>query len=288
MKNVVFDCDNTMGVVDCDVDDGLALLYLLGTNKVNLLGITTTYGNSDIDIVYPNTVNILKEIGYSNIPVFKGGSKAGEYKNNASQFLVGIAQEYKDHLSILATGSLTNIYGAYLIDNNFFDNVSEIILMGGITEPLIFEKREMDELNFSCDPDASYNVLINSRNLSIITGNNCLKALFTKNEFKANLLSGKNSASNYIYNKSDYWFEYNERVYGIEGFYNWDVLAAVYLVNSELFIDKSRPFLLNKSDLSKGFLREDDTGININLSEVIDEKIIKKNIYDNWRNVSLK
>ena len=28
-KKIIFDCDNTFGVTDCDVDDGLALLYLL-------------------------------------------------------------------------------------------------------------------------------------------------------------------------------------------------------------------------------------------------------------------
>lgn len=30
MKHVVYDCDNTLGVLFSDVDDGLALLYLLG------------------------------------------------------------------------------------------------------------------------------------------------------------------------------------------------------------------------------------------------------------------
>ena len=46
MKKIILDCDNTMGVIDCDVDDGLALLYLLGCPDVNLLGITCTYGNN--------------------------------------------------------------------------------------------------------------------------------------------------------------------------------------------------------------------------------------------------
>ncbi|HBC99873.1 MAG TPA: nucleoside hydrolase, partial [Lachnoclostridium sp.] len=45
MKHVVFDCDNTFGVKDCDVDDGLALMYLLGCPEVKVHGITATYGN---------------------------------------------------------------------------------------------------------------------------------------------------------------------------------------------------------------------------------------------------
>lgn len=31
--------------------------------------------------------------------------------------------------------------------------------MGGITETLTFEKKTMKELNFSCDPEASFAVL---------------------------------------------------------------------------------------------------------------------------------
>lgn len=46
MKKVLFDCDNTMGLPGRDVDDGLALLYLLGREDVDLKGVTTTYGNS--------------------------------------------------------------------------------------------------------------------------------------------------------------------------------------------------------------------------------------------------
>ena len=60
--------------------------------------------------------------------------------------------------------------------------------MGGITKPLVFKKKIMDELNFSCDPHASCNVLKYGKNVSVITGNHCLKVLFTKEEYKKNNL----------------------------------------------------------------------------------------------------
>ena len=43
---VVVDCDNTLGIPGCDVDDGTALIYLLGCPEVEIIGITTSYGNS--------------------------------------------------------------------------------------------------------------------------------------------------------------------------------------------------------------------------------------------------
>ena len=67
MKNVIFDCDNTYGVPDCDVDDGLTLIYLLGNKDVNLLGVTTTYGNNKVKVVYPNTIKMVKELNARGI-----------------------------------------------------------------------------------------------------------------------------------------------------------------------------------------------------------------------------
>ena len=45
MKKIIFDCDNTIGIEGCDVDDGLTLLYLLGCKDVEVLGITNCFGN---------------------------------------------------------------------------------------------------------------------------------------------------------------------------------------------------------------------------------------------------
>lgn len=50
MKKIVFDCDNTFGIKNCDVDDGLALMYLLGSREAEFLGVTSTYGNSSLDV----------------------------------------------------------------------------------------------------------------------------------------------------------------------------------------------------------------------------------------------
>lgn len=51
MDHIIFDCDNTFGVPECPIDDGLALLYLLGKPQAELLGITTAYGNGSVEAV---------------------------------------------------------------------------------------------------------------------------------------------------------------------------------------------------------------------------------------------
>lgn len=288
MKKIILDCDNTIGINGCDVDDGLALLYLLGSSSSNTIGITTTYGNSVLEEIYENTKIFLKEIGYESIPLLKGGVTPGDYNNLASKFLVDTVNNYPGEISILATGSLTNLQGAYKIDPLFFNKVKEIVLMGGITSPLVFKKKTMDELNFSCDPLATYNVLNYGHNVSIITGNNCLDALFTKEEYNSNLFSNSSPIGKYIKNKTSYWFNNNEIDYGIEGFYNWDVIAATYIVNPELFINNKNNFAISKNDLKRGFLRKSTNGILLNLPKISNEKKLKEKIYTTWLNVNLK
>lgn len=286
MKNIIFDCDNTYGVPDCDVDDGLALIYLLGNKDVNLLGVTTTYGNNKVEVVYPNTLKMINELKVEQLPVLKGGTSPNDLDNEASDYLVEMANKYEGDLSILATGSLTNLYGAYLKDNNFFKKVKEIVLMGGITEDLIFAKRKMDELNFSCDPMATFTVLTKGKNVSVITGNNCLKVLVTREDYEKELSDYSNPIVRYIKDKVDYWFDYNLDNYGINGTYNWDVTAAVYLMRPELFKDDRYKMKISVKDLETGFLRaSNDYNCELNLPIIDKVELYNKDIYDTWKNV---
>lgn len=169
-----------------------------------------------------------------------------------------MADAYPKELSVLATGSLTNLWGAYEMDSAFFENVKEIVLMGGITSPLVFEKKVMDELNFSCDPHASWTVLTKGRNVSVITGNNCLKVLFTKEEYKNRLFGTENP-------------------------------AAVYLMRPELFVDERKEFRISEHDLRTGYLHEAQNGNCIlNLPAIGEETAFKNEIYEAWMRVPVK
>lgn len=274
--NIIFDCDNTFGVRDCDIDDGLALLYLLG-KKTNIVGITSTYGNSDIDTVYENTIDMLRELSV-DIPVYKGCEKSGIYESEAVDFLVQKADELNGELTILATGSLTNIYGAYLKDNDFFNKIKEICLMGGITEDLIINGKLMKELNFACDPKASYFVLKNAKNLSIATGNNCLSAFFSHKEHEKRLRDSSLEIAKYIYRKTNYWYEYMKR-YDLEGFYNWDVVSAAYILDRTLFEDNYVVINPDETSLEEGRLFGTGDNIRVNLPKIVDTRVFEENIY---------
>ena len=71
-QKVIIDCDNTMGLPGWEVDDGLVLLYLLGRDDIDLLGITNTFGNGSLKDVAKYTEEILSDIGRTDIPRFNG------------------------------------------------------------------------------------------------------------------------------------------------------------------------------------------------------------------------
>ncbi|RLD03663.1 MAG: nucleoside hydrolase, partial [Chloroflexota bacterium] len=87
MDKIIFDCDNTMGLWTKEIDDGLALYYLLGRPDVGLVGVTTTFGNGTIDQVYPQTQKMVTDLGRQDIPVVKGAGKRAEGPTEAARFL---------------------------------------------------------------------------------------------------------------------------------------------------------------------------------------------------------
>ncbi len=289
-RKIIFDCDNTMGLKLCDVDDGLALLCILDNNNVELLAITTSFGNNETEIVYKNTINILKELKL-NIKVYMGGKEPLDYDNKASKYIAEMIELYPGEIEILSTGSLTNIAGALRYSQNMQSSLKAIYLMGGITEELIFKKRRMEELNFSIDYKSSYEVLTKLKNINILTGNNCLDVIFGLDEYK-NKLSGQikvgkrnffnfNTLGEYVLYKSLHWFEYNNNIYGIDGFYNWDATAALYLLYPEIFEDNSSFFDIKEYYLKDGYLKISDSneGILLNLPKIKNYKEFKDKFY---------
>ena len=98
------------------MDDGLALLYLLGCPEAELLGITASYGNSRMDVVWDTIGTVVRETGLTGIPVRRGAETAGCSGSEAADFLAETVNRYPGEVSVLATGSLTNLMGAWKRD----------------------------------------------------------------------------------------------------------------------------------------------------------------------------
>lgn len=289
MEQIILDFDNTMHMKGFPMDDAMALFYLLGNkDKVEILGITTTFGNSSVDNVYNSTKKLVKELNIEHIPVKKGSESGENPRSEASQFIVEKVNKNVGEISLIAVGSMTNLYGAYLIDNDIFTKVKEVVLMGGITEPLITHGEPLPELNFSCNTLASKTVLENGKNISIITGNNCFEAYLPREEF-VKTLSKDSKGGEYILENCLPRFDHNVERYGKrgDGSFCWDVVATAYFIHKDLFESKSYSIIITEDNLKTGFLEiseDNNKAVSINIPKVKNINNFKENIYKAWRN----
>lgn len=281
VEKIIIDCDNTFSVDGCDIDDGLAIIYALAQENTEVLGINTTFGNNKLDVVYPNTVSFMKDIGHPGIPVYRGSENS--YKDNeAAKFLVEMADKHNGELSILATGSLTNLYHAWQTDNNFYEKIKNISLMGGITGPLIINDKTLDELNFSCNSEASLKVLEHGKSIIIATGNTCLDGFFTRERFKK--LREGNNFEKWLYEEGQYWFDREKNVFGNDGIYIWDILPAAALLNPHLFIKNVLDISPDETSMKEGLLIGKGNIKKVVIPKIKDIDKYIEHVYDQFKN----
>jgi len=176
MHKVILDTD-----IGTDVDDALALAVLLGSKEVDLIGITTVYGDAQLrSTIAMHLCSLLNR----NIPTFIGESKpmsgrevwmsGSEGKNfkdldsftpqatSAIDFLVETVVAQPKSVDVIAIGPLTNIARAIQINLDFVEKVKRVWIMGGdFTQSRV-------EHNFKCDVDAARIVLESNIPISIL------------------------------------------------------------------------------------------------------------------------
>lgn len=239
-KRIIIDFDNTMGVRGCDIDDGLALLFLLGTEGVRVEAACTAFGNSSIDVVHDNTARMLREWDL-DIPVHRGAGAPDEEPSEAARFLAEAAAASPGELAVVATGSMSNLGQAARLDPAFFSNLCEVSLMGGITESLVINGRIMNELNLSCDPAATAAVLGAQCPVTAATAQACLPAFFSRADFVDAFGEGS-----WLLRACGYWFADMGERYVWDGFTCWGVVAAASVARPDLFGFEEMDITLNE------------------------------------------
>lgn len=290
MKKVIYDCDNTMGLDNRDIDDGLALVYLVENKDVELLGVCTTYANDSLEYVHKQTLELVEDLGI-NLNVYKGRGKFemndytgfgykrfeddGNFESNeAAKFIVEMANKYPNEIDLLATGSMQNLYDAYMVDNEIGEKLNSVVLMGGITGDLYFGDKIMKELNFSVCPKGAEVAIKKYKNVSILTGNRCMDVEFGTNELDKVKALGNNIKNEFIINKIEKWMREFKEKYNYDSIVLWDVIAAIYLMNPDMFRDDFMSVVSTEEDLFEGRLVEGESATRVNIPIVLDDKKI--------------
>ena len=292
MKHIIFDCDSTVGLPGKPMDDALALLYLLGRpEEAEILGITCTFANGTAREVYTSTSALLEEIGRTDIPLLPGAEAGEDPRSEAARFIQETVNTRPGEITLVAIGSLTNLYGAYLLDNSLFDKVKEIVLMGGYTAPVFYHTRHLEELNFSVNPEAAACVLNHGRNISILTGNNTLEPSWLPGEEFLEKMYGGSASGRYIAEKCGYRFADKALRDGAAASYCWDVVATVYLLHPELFTDYPTHCFVTENTMHSGWLGVTEEAADtclLNLPVVKDAARYREEMYAGWLNFRME
>ena len=156
--------------IGSDVDDILALVMLVRAPEVDLIGVTTVYG--DTVLRARMTRQVLDQMGRTDVaigigaretltgrPVWWAGHEGQGLPdidqvqiyadNTAAAVLRHAAAEHRGHLDLFAIGPLTNVAEAISADENFAASLHHLYIMGGAFW------MEQPEHNVKSDPEAA-------------------------------------------------------------------------------------------------------------------------------------
>lgn len=176
-------------ILDTDpgIDDAMAYFYGLGASEIDLVGLTTIFGNVTIEDATKNAL-WLTEFSGAKAGVFKGAARPLSIKPNppsdfvhgphgfgdvtigevlgtpeaeaAADYLVRAARETPGEITLCAVGPLTNVGLAIQKDPEFVSNLKQLVIMGGSLDAG-GNVSDYAEANFWNDPHAA-NIVVNA------------------------------------------------------------------------------------------------------------------------------
>jgi len=286
-ERVICDCDNTLGVPGRPIDDGQAMLYLFGRPDIEMVGVTTTFGNGPIEEVYPATKQFLLDAGRPANPVYEGEGERGQAPTAAAHFLAEAAAKDPGEITVLAIGPLGNLRAAAEIDPGFFGNLKQIAIMGGYLEALpIPGWEQVQEVNLAGDPEGAYVTLNGGCPITLMNAQVCLAAPYGLDH----LDSIQHWEGSPIHRAIRDWLVQCEHRHSGATEFLWDVLPAVYISYPDLFDSNPVQIVSTVDDLETGTLVLGEGGdtapINMPL-RILDVERFYEIVYEGWKRVQV-
>lgn len=175
-------------IIDTDIgtyyDDAFAVLLASRSPEIQLMGVTTVYGDTDLRSRIAR--KILDVAGRQDVPVFKGigqplrgtplmfGFEGEKILNEADRgikyhdehavnFIIRTIMENPGEVIVVTLGAVSNLAVAYTMEPAIAKNVKEVIMMAGVIVPIVDQKgvrrSPVEEYNFNNDPLAAQIVM---------------------------------------------------------------------------------------------------------------------------------
>ena len=269
MINIIFDTDP-------GVDDAFALLYALNHPNINVLGITTVFGNVPVETSTKNAL-ILSEMAGKGTIVYQGANKPLERKVtnypsfihghdglgdtnhpqskfnasklDAAQFIINEINENSGNINLVAVGPLTNIANSIKQDPSIANKVNSLLIMGGswlaggnITP--------VAEANIYNDPEAA-EIVFKSGLPIIMVGLDVTHKVFLSQK-DIDKLSSLNNSGKFLKKISNIYMKFYKDTRNMDGCFFHDATAVIAMTNPELFKYKFAKVYVSQDILTRG------------------------------------
>ena len=261
MHKVIFDTDP-------GIDDAMALLFLHKHPEVDLIGVTTVFGNAPIELTTRNALFLKDEWGIA-APVAQGAGvtfdparpeghwptfihgenglgdislpetiNAAPDPRPAWRFIIDTVRENPGEVTLVAVGRMTNLALALKADPDFAALVKDVIVMGGAFE-LNGNVSPAAEANIHGDPEAADLVFTAPWRVTVVGLDVTLKTVMTSG-YLSEMAAVGGKAVQLLSDISQFYIEFYKHRVG-DGMVIHDSCACVYLVAPYLFETRSGP-----------------------------------------------
>jgi purine nucleosidase len=249
-------------ILDCDPghDDAIALLLALASPEVDVLGVTTTYGNQTLEKTTANALRVLELVGRTDVQVAAGADRPlvrdlvvavhvhGESgldgpalpppeteaaTSDATAFISDRVHTAATDVTLVPTGPLTNV--ARYLDAHGTTGIARIVLMGGSIAEGNFTPAA--EFNIWCDPEAAQVVFSSGLDVTM-AGLDVTHRAILGPEVEAQL-RGLGRIGTFVAELNVFFSQYHRTTYGWNGAPIHDAVAVAHVIRPGLLTTRS-------------------------------------------------
>ena len=267
-------------IIDTDpgIDDAMAIFLALRSPELELIGLTTIFGNVHTALSTTNALRLLEIAGRSDIPVAHGADvplaraypgpvafihgsdgqgnanlpppKARAVSESAAEFIVRNVMAAPGEITLVPIGPLTNIAAALALEPKVAEHVKEIVLMGG-NAFVPGNVSPAAEANIHNDPEAADIVFSAGWRVTMV-GLDVTHDIIMSPVQTRSLETAQNPLAQHLALINPLYLEFNIQSSGIDGYYIHDPSAIVYLTHPELFTVQHHPVRVETQGISAG------------------------------------
>ncbi len=266
-------------IIDTDpgIDDAMAILYAFSDKRIDVLGLTTVFGNVYTEQATRNALFLSEQANYDldiaegakfpikqkpNLPSFHVHGDEGfgnlkiqfpkkqKCKHSAEKFISIICRKYPGQITLCPIGPLTNIANLLKNDPEIVNFVKKIVIMGGALK-CKGNVSEFAEANIWNDPDAADIVFKGNWKIEMIGLDVTQKIFSTRDDFK---LLKKNCpiVGGFLNEISNFYFNFYKSVTGKDICLMHDPSALIAVTDPSLFTFEKYPLKVICEGKEKG------------------------------------